>query len=97
MPLQRRVPKSGFHSRQARFNSELRLADLARVDGEFVDLEGLRRADLVPRWARRVKIIVGGDLQVARVVCGLAMSRAARAALEAVGGRLEESPLKEKG
>ncbi len=89
MPLQRRVPKSGFHSRRSRFNHELRLADLARLEGELVTLETLRAAGLVARRARRVKIIDGGDLQLPRVVRGLAVSAAARVRLEAAGGRLE--------
>jgi len=38
MPLQRRLPKVGFTARKSRFADELRLHELAQVDGDVVDL-----------------------------------------------------------
>ena len=38
MPLQRRLPKVGFNSRMARLTAELRLHELAKVEGDVIDM-----------------------------------------------------------
>lgn len=91
MPLQRRLPKFGFVSQQAPFNGELRLERLAWVDADVVDMAVLRSAGLVGKRVKRVKVIVGGKLEKAVTVKGIAVSKGARAAIEAAGGRVEES------
>jgi large subunit ribosomal protein L15 len=90
MPLQRRLPKFGFVSQQARFNGELRLDRLARVEGDVVDLETLRAAGLVGKRVTRLKIFAAGKLDKAVTVKGIAVTKGARAAIEAAGGRVEE-------
>src|SRR5476651_2138282 len=47
MPLQRRIPKSGFNSRKALYRQEVRLSDLNKVIGDVVDLESLKAARVV--------------------------------------------------
>ncbi len=47
MPLQRRLPKFGFKSRTAHLCAEIRLNELAQLEGEMVDLNALRTADLI--------------------------------------------------
>lgn len=89
MPLQRRLPKFGFKSRSGRFNDQVRLGDLARVEGEVVDLAALQRAGLVSRRARQVKIIMKGKCEKGLVVRGVGVTRGARAAIEAAGGKVE--------
>ena len=42
MPLQRRLPKFGFTSRQAKYVAEVRLNELAAVNAEVVDLAALK-------------------------------------------------------
>jgi len=91
MPLQRRLPKFGFVSQQARFNGELRLDRLAKVEAEVVDLEALRAAGLVGKRVKRLKIIAAGKLDKAVTVRGIAVTKGARAAIEAAGGRIEDS------
>lgn len=89
MPLQRRLPKIGFTSRKARFSGELRLGELAGLEGE-VDLLALKAAGLVGQQVKRVKIIASGKIDKAVVVKGLPVTPGARAAIEAAGGRIEE-------
>ena len=89
MPLQRRLPKVGFVSRRARFAAEVRLHELAKVDGEVVDLAALKAANVVPRQARRVKIIASGELKKPVTVRGVLVTKGARAAIEAAGGKVE--------
>ena len=88
MPLQRRLPKVGFRSRSARYVAEVRLHELARVDGE-VTLESLKAAGVIGDGAQRAKIFASGELSEARVVKGVGVTRGARAAIEAAGGRVE--------
>lgn len=92
MPLQKRLPKYGFSSRLARVTAEVRLAELNRIAGDVVDLMALRVAGLIPKAAERGRIFLAGELQPGRalVVRGVAVSKGARAAIEAAGGRIEE-------
>src|SRR3989338_10361031 len=47
MPLYRRIPKSGFRSRKSLFRAEIRLHELAKITGDRVDMETLRKANLI--------------------------------------------------
>ena len=89
MPLQRRLPKFGFVSRKGRFTGEVRLDRIAGLEVESVDLAVLKAAGLVPKRARRVKVIGTATLHRALVVQGLFPTRGARAAIEAAGGVVE--------
>ena len=86
MPLQRRLPKLGFTSRKAPFNDEVKVGDLARVEGDTVDPGQLRAAGLVKRRAKRIKIIAGGEPGRAFTVRGVGVTAGARSAIEAAGG-----------
>ncbi len=90
MPLQRRLPKVGFRSRKAREWDEIRLHELAKVEGDVVDLAALRKAGLISSVVKRVKIIASGELTRPVTVKGLAVTKGARAAIEAAGGRVED-------
>lgn len=91
MPLQRRVPKRGFHSRKQRFGAEVRLDALANIKGEAVDLAALKEAGVVARDAKQVKVIASGKIERAVIVRGLGVTRGAREAIEAAGGTIEEA------
>ncbi|HSQ07378.1 MAG TPA: 50S ribosomal protein L15 [Chromatiaceae bacterium] len=90
MPLQRRLPKIGVRSRTATAKDEVRLHELAKVSGEVVDLAALVVAGLVSGETRVVKIILSGTLDRALTVRGLGVTKGARAAIEAAGGKVEE-------
>lgn len=89
MPLQRRLPKFGFTSRRSRFADEVRLGDLGRVEGDVIDLTTLKAAGLVKSQARRVKIILNGEMARAMTIRGVFPTRGAREAIEAAGGTIE--------
>lgn len=89
MPLQRRVPKSGFRSRKARFGAEVRLSELKQVAGDTVDLDALKRADVVPQEVRTAKIIASGSVERALTVRGVGVTGGARKAIEQAGGSVE--------
>lgn len=90
MPLQKRLPKYGFTSRIGRVTAEVRLAELNKIDGELVDLEALKQADIVNINMKRAKIFLSGELTKAVTVKGLAVTKGAKAAIEAAGGKVEE-------
>jgi large subunit ribosomal protein L15 len=91
MPLHRRLPKFGFVSRKGRFTGEVRVGDLVYVDAETIDLQALRAAKIVGRRVKRAKIIAAGKLDKAVVVAGVSVTPGARAAIEAAGGKVQES------
>jgi len=90
MPLQRRLPKVGFSSRMARNTAELRLHELALPDDDVIDILSLKKARLVPAHTSKVKVILSGKLDKAVKVKGLAVTKGARAAIEAAGGSIED-------
>jgi large subunit ribosomal protein L15 len=90
MPLQRRLPKMGFLSRKSRFIDELRLNELALVDADVVDLDSLKAANLIAREVRSVKVFASGSIDRAVTLKGIRVTRGARAAIEAAGGKIED-------
>jgi len=90
MPLQRRLPKVGFNSRMAANTAELRLHELALPTADVIDMDVLKEANLVPAKVSKVKVIMSGTLDKAVKLKGLAVTKGARAAIEAAGGSVEE-------
>ena len=90
MPLQKRLPKYGFTSRISLVTAQVRLSELNRVDGDVVDLETLTQADVLNANIKRAKIFASGELKKAVTVKGLSVTKGAKAAIEAAGGKIEE-------
>jgi large subunit ribosomal protein L15 len=86
MPLQRRLPKRGFVSTTRYDTAEVRLSDLAKLPVADVDLLALRAAGLVPARAKAAKVIKAGALTKAVKLSGIAVTKGAKAAIEAAGG-----------
>jgi large subunit ribosomal protein L15 len=89
MPLQRRLPKFGFRSMLSPRVAEVRLNELALVAGGVVDLASLKKAGVVPANALRAKIVLSGEIKAAVTVNGVGVTKGARAAIEAAGGKVE--------
>ena len=89
MPIQRRMPKVGFRSDMKRSRAEVRLDELAKVEGALVDLAALIKAQVVPVGTERAKVILSGEIKKAVTLKGVAVSKGARAAIEAAGGKIE--------
>jgi large subunit ribosomal protein L15 len=92
MPLQRRLPRSGFISHIKATRAEVRLSALARLDAEKIDLAALLAAELVPPGTERVKIVLNGKIERAVTLTGpeVKATRGARKAIEAAGGKVED-------
>lgn len=89
MPLQRRLPKIGFYSRQAAFVEEVRLYQLNAMSENEIDLELLKKNGVVGRRTKRVKVINTGNIERAITVKGLAVTKGAAEAITAAGGKVE--------
>jgi large subunit ribosomal protein L15 len=90
MPLQRRLPKRGFHSMTAKDTAEVRLGALAKLEAEVIDLAVLKAANIVPIFAKKAKVILAGALDKPVTLRGLALTKGARAAVLAAGGVIHE-------
>jgi large subunit ribosomal protein L15 len=89
MPLQRRLPKRGFKSAALKFNGQVTLTDLQRLDGDEVDLLTLKAAGLVGQLVKIVKVIKSGELTRKLVLKGVGATAGAKLAIEAAGGSVE--------
>ena len=90
MPLQRRLPKVGFTSRKSRVTEEVRLNELALVEGGAIDLASLKAAGIVKQSALYAKVMASGEIKTAVTVRGIGVTKGARAAIEAAGGKVED-------
>jgi large subunit ribosomal protein L15 len=90
MPLQRRLPKRGFVSLTRNDTAEVRLSDLARLPVDQIDLLALKAAGIVSALAKGAKVIKSGALAKAVKLQGLAVTKGAKAAIEAAGGSISE-------
>ena len=90
MPLQKRLPKYGFSSRISRTTAQIRLGELSAIEGDVVDLEALKNADLVRDNVVRARVFLSGELGKALTVKGLVVTKGAREAIEKAGGKVEE-------
>jgi len=90
MPLQRRLPKVGFTSRKSRVTEEVRLNELALVEGGNVDLASLKAAGVIRQATLYAKVMASGEIKTAVTVRGIGVSKGARAAIEAAGGKVED-------
>ena len=93
MPLQRRVPKFGFRSRVGMTTAEVRLGELAQVEGTEITLVALKAANLISRNILRVRIMLSGSIDRAVTVSanGITVTRGARAAIEQAGGSIAQA------
>lgn len=90
MPLQRRLPKRGFVSLTRNDCAQVRLSDLEKMPVDDIDLLALKQAGVVPATALSAKVILCGELKRAVKLQGLALTKGARAAVEAAGGSVAE-------
>ena len=90
MPLQRRLPKVGFRSRMAKYSAELRLHELELPSADVIDMDVLKKANLVPAFTTKVKVIKSGEIKKAVKLKGLKVTKGAREEIEKAGGSIED-------
>lgn len=89
MPLYRRLPKFGFKSRKKNITTEVRLSQISALSTNIIDLNILKKKNIVNKNIKYVKIILSGTLKVPLTLRGLRVTRGARAVIENYGGKIE--------
>jgi large subunit ribosomal protein L15 len=90
MPIQRRMPKVGFRSKMQM--AEVRLDELAKVDGTLIDIDALKKANIIPTFADRAKVVLSGEIKKAVSLKGIGATKGAKEAIEKAGGTVEALP-----
>ena len=89
-PLHRRLPKFGFVSLKAMDRAEVRTSELAKVQGDIVTLQALKDANVINHNVQRVKVMLSGAVARALTLQGIAVTKGAREAIIAAGGKFED-------
>src|SRR5579862_5369570 len=71
MPLQRRIPKSGFRSAKALVREEIRVSDLNSITVDVVGFDQLREFGLIRSNTKYAKIILSGKIEKAITIKGI--------------------------
>ncbi|MDO4700455.1 MAG: 50S ribosomal protein L15 [Moraxella sp.] len=90
MPIYRRLPKFGFTSKLAMTTAEVRLSELNKIQGDVVNIESLKAANIIRGDMKRVRIILSGEIARALTFQGVKVTKGAKQAIEAAGGSVEE-------
>ena len=90
MPLQRRLPKFGFTNIFKKKYSIVKVGDLSIFEANsVVDFAALAEAGLVDKVLDGVKVLADGELKVPVTLKVDKVSKAAKAKVEAAGGKVE--------
>ena len=90
MPLQRRVPKRGFNNIFRKEYVTINVGNLNRFkSGSTVDEAKLIEAGIIKSGCDGLKILASGELSKKLTVKATAFSEAAKAKIEAAGGKTE--------
>ena len=90
MPLQRRVPKFGFTSRKSLVKEEIPTSTLDKMEAEIVDFCALQNEHIIKKSTKFVKIMLSGALTRSITIKGLPVSKGAKEAVLAAGGKIED-------
>lgn len=88
--LKQRVPKFGFRSRVGLITAEVRLSELNGMKADVIDIEALQNANIISRSIKRVRVMLSGAINRAVTLQGITVTKGARAAIEAAGGKVED-------
>lgn len=90
MPIQRRLPKTGFNSRVGRFVDQITLSEINKIDVDTIDILTLKSFGLINSSIKYVKVILSGEINKPVKLKGLGVTKGARAMIESAGGSIEE-------
>jgi large subunit ribosomal protein L15 len=90
MPLQRRLPKVGFSSRVSIITSQVTLSQLDKLTETDINIDVLKKHNLVTKNILRVKVMLSGEINRAIKLVGIKPTKGAKAAIEAAKGTISE-------
>lgn len=90
MPLQRRIPKRGFHNIFATRYAIVNVSQLNQFrKGSKVDVAALKKAGVIKKEYDGVKVLGNGELTKSLTVIAAKFSAGAKEKIEGVGGKAE--------
>ena len=92
MPLHRRLPKRGFTSLSRDDVFEVRTSELEVMKATDIDLSTLKAERVIPMKAIGAKVILSGKISRKLTLKDVPVSKGARQAIEAAGGKVELAP-----
>jgi large subunit ribosomal protein L15 len=90
MPMHRRLPKRGFVSLTKANTAHVRVSELESMGVDEIDLLVLKQAGVVSGSVRAAKVYLAGEINKAIKLRGIAVTKGARAAIEAAGGSVAD-------
>ncbi len=90
MPMQRRLPKRGFVSLTKADTARVRVSELASIGVDEIDLLVLKQAGVIKGSVTAARIYLAGEITKPVKLRGIAVTKGARAAIEAAGGSIAE-------
>lgn len=85
MPLQRRLPKFGFTSRQSLLHREVTLHDLNKVASDEISIPALQEGNVIRNNIKSVKIVNSGTCKKVFKICRVPTTVSVRKILENAG------------
>ena len=86
MPIQRRLPKRGFVILSNHIYPRLRFSNLNRVQDTEIDIAILKKYNIIPNRAKKVKIYKSGECGKKINLHGITVSNSVKKAIEEIGG-----------
>jgi len=90
MPMQRRLPKRGFVSLTKADTARVRVSELAGIGVDEIDLLVLKQAGIIKGSVTGARVYLAGEITKPVKLSGIAVTKGARAAIEAAGGSIAE-------
>lgn len=90
MPMHRRLPKRGFVSLTKANTAHVRMSELESIGVDEIDLLMLKQAGVVSVAVRAAKVYLAGEINKPVKLRGIAVTKGARAAIEAAGGSIAD-------
>ena len=88
MPIQQRLPKFGFTSRQKPYSTHIKLRDIEKLAEDHITLEVLKKNKIISNKIKKVKIINGGELTKTVKIEGLSVSKSVEELINKLGGEV---------
>ena len=89
MPLQRRLPKIGFTSRN-NDTARVRLSELDFKGNENITIESLKEKKIISHSAKKVKVFLSGTLDSKVNLKGIMVTAGVKKIIEELGGKITE-------
>jgi len=90
MPMHRRLPKRGFVSLTKADTAHVRISELVSIGADEIDLLVLKQSGVVKASVRAAKVYLAGEISKPIKLSGIAVTKGARAAIEAAGGSVAD-------